>query len=315
MYQSKLAIYVQRSLHNGSTNYIARVRCCISGSEFISILSISSRIHWHRGNHKIHYNDVIMSVMASQITSASIIYSTVCSRADQRKHQSSASLAFVRGIHRWPVNSPHKGPVRIIDPQGLPENCIKLSWLYSWMKQKCLRRWSEKGFLYIDSYHSVKHIWNWMRTILLPVASATVLNHMSTCVLKPIGLNNERQVAEKTEHRDHCKQKWTLLQNIQIGRSTPDNYNCISTVYWNRKFVCVRLKFSALQTTMSNQMPEWPFRLYAITDPSPPRNWHHMRPWKIYLFDQWKQNNNRRENVILRTLQAFSRAHLTSRFF
>ena len=37
---------------------------------------------------------------------------TVCSGADQRKHQSSASLAFVRGIHRWPVNSPHKGPVR-----------------------------------------------------------------------------------------------------------------------------------------------------------------------------------------------------------
>ena len=33
------------------------------------------------------------------------------SGADQRKHQSSASLAFVRGIHRWPVNSPHKGPV------------------------------------------------------------------------------------------------------------------------------------------------------------------------------------------------------------
>ena len=32
-------------------------------------------------------------------------------RADQRKHQSSASLAFVRGIHRWPVNSPHKWPV------------------------------------------------------------------------------------------------------------------------------------------------------------------------------------------------------------
>ena len=31
--------------------------------------------------------------------------------ADQRKHQSSASLAFVRGIHRSPVNSPHKGPV------------------------------------------------------------------------------------------------------------------------------------------------------------------------------------------------------------
>ena len=39
------------------------------------------------------------------------ICSSVCSCADQRKHQSSASLAFVGGIHRWPVNSPHKGPV------------------------------------------------------------------------------------------------------------------------------------------------------------------------------------------------------------
>ena len=52
-----------------------------------------------------------MSAMASQITSLTIVYSTVYTGADQRKHQSSASLAFVRGIHRWPVNSPHKGPV------------------------------------------------------------------------------------------------------------------------------------------------------------------------------------------------------------
>ena len=59
----------------------------------------------------IHYNDVIMSAMETQITSLTIVYSTVYSGADQRKHQSSASLAFVRGIHRWPVNSPHKGPL------------------------------------------------------------------------------------------------------------------------------------------------------------------------------------------------------------
>ena len=52
-----------------------------------------------------------MSTMASQITSLTIVYSTVYLGADQWKHQSSASLAFVRGIHRWPVNSPHKGPV------------------------------------------------------------------------------------------------------------------------------------------------------------------------------------------------------------
>ena len=60
----------------------------------------------------IHYDDVIMSAMASQITSLTIVYSIVYSGADQRKHQSSASLAFVRGIHRWPVNSPHKWPAK-----------------------------------------------------------------------------------------------------------------------------------------------------------------------------------------------------------
>ena len=52
-----------------------------------------------------------MSLMASQITSLTIVYSTVYSGADQRKLQSSASLAFVRGIHRGPMNSPHKMPV------------------------------------------------------------------------------------------------------------------------------------------------------------------------------------------------------------
>ena len=56
-----------------------------------------------------HYSDVIMSTMASQITSLMIVYSTVYSGADQKRHQSSTSLAFVRGIHRLPLNSPHKG--------------------------------------------------------------------------------------------------------------------------------------------------------------------------------------------------------------
>ena len=56
-------------------------------------------------------SDVIMGTMASQITNLTIVYSTVYSSADQRKHQSSASLAFTWGIHRWPVNSPHKWPV------------------------------------------------------------------------------------------------------------------------------------------------------------------------------------------------------------
>ena len=49
-----------------------------------------------------------MGAMASQITSLTMVYSTVYSDTDQRKHRSSASLAFVRGIHRGPVNSRHK---------------------------------------------------------------------------------------------------------------------------------------------------------------------------------------------------------------
>ena len=56
--------------------------------------------------HKKQYSDFIMRAMVSQITSLTIVYSTVYSGAD-KKHQSSTSLAFVRGIHRWPLNFPH----------------------------------------------------------------------------------------------------------------------------------------------------------------------------------------------------------------
>ena len=82
--------------------------CPLPAFSVLSItLSSSSISQFVRNN----YNDVIMGTMASQITSLTIVHWTVYSDADQRKHQSSKSLAFVRGIHRWPVNSPHKGPV------------------------------------------------------------------------------------------------------------------------------------------------------------------------------------------------------------
>ena len=66
---------------------------------------------WFPQNIQVHYSDVIMGTMAFQITSLTIVYSTFYSGTNQRKHQSSTSLAFVRGIHRSLVNSPHKGPV------------------------------------------------------------------------------------------------------------------------------------------------------------------------------------------------------------
>ena len=69
--------------------------------------SFETPVIWRR----CHYIDVIMSAMTSQISNLTNVYSTVCSSPDQRKHQSSAPLVFVRGIHRWPVSSPHKKPV------------------------------------------------------------------------------------------------------------------------------------------------------------------------------------------------------------
>ena len=68
--------------------------CWFSSFLTLQQVPVSKALSWH-------YNDVIMSSMVSQITGTSIVYSTVCSDADQRKHQSSTSLAFVRAIHRW----------------------------------------------------------------------------------------------------------------------------------------------------------------------------------------------------------------------
>ena len=64
---------------------------------------------WTEGKGRAHYNDIIMSTMASQITSISIICSAICSGTDQRKYQSFVSLAFVRRIHWWQVVALTKG--------------------------------------------------------------------------------------------------------------------------------------------------------------------------------------------------------------
>ena len=102
-----------------------RVQACLrvllsqQGTNHHVILQMKKK-HGHKGrfyeswSHHVsvcHYNDVIMGTIASQITSLTIVYSTIYSDADQKKHQSSTSLAFMWGIHRGPVNSPHKWPV------------------------------------------------------------------------------------------------------------------------------------------------------------------------------------------------------------
>ena len=94
-------------LRFGDVTELRAVLC----TRLLGVLNKSNSL-WY-GEACIHYSDVIMSTMASQITSLTIVYPTIYSGVDQRQHQSYASLAFVRGIHQWPMNSQHKGPVTL----------------------------------------------------------------------------------------------------------------------------------------------------------------------------------------------------------
>ena len=88
-----------------------------------------------------------MDSIPSQITSLTIVYSAVYSGADQRKHQSSASLAFVRGIHRGPVNSPHKWPVtRKMFPFDDVIMCMYRVYVGTFGLNLCIQSVSRKSF-------------------------------------------------------------------------------------------------------------------------------------------------------------------------
>ena len=100
-----------RKIHVIIVMGIVKIDTCMRYLVVCNHLYISEQVVYIENAVRKHYNDVIMGAMASQITSLATVYSSVYSDADQRKHQSSASLAFVWGIHRWPVNSPHKWPV------------------------------------------------------------------------------------------------------------------------------------------------------------------------------------------------------------
>ena len=81
--------------------FVADRKVCV----FIEV----QRIHrFYITKSVIHYIDIIMRAMASQITSLTIDYLTIYSGPHQRKHESFVAQAFVQGIPRWPVNSAHK---------------------------------------------------------------------------------------------------------------------------------------------------------------------------------------------------------------
>ena len=124
-----------------------------------------------------------MGSIASQITSLSIVYSAVYSGGDQRKHQSSASRAFVRGNHREPVNSPHKWPVT---RKMFPSDDVIMIWQVS-LQVSCgnschyereiqhvtnvLTMFKKSGELWNDrnlfSNQSYQHPWYWISVSII----------------------------------------------------------------------------------------------------------------------------------------------------
>ena len=101
--------------------------------DWLWLSKASARIAGSQVHGSYHCSDVKMGTMASQITSLTIVYSTVYSGTDHRKHQSSTSPAYVRGVHQWPVNSPHIGPVA---RKMFPSDDVIMSWHFVSIKSE-----------------------------------------------------------------------------------------------------------------------------------------------------------------------------------
>ena len=201
-----------------------------------------------------------MSAMASQITSFTFVYSTVYSGADQRKNQSSASLAFVGGIHRWLVNSPHKGKVMrkmfpfddgIMDKAMLSlfVNCSTLvhrfktsSLLYSFTSLKTGDAYMRgpgqhlSGRDLIGTNSSPRLCW------LTWIVFSNLKNKFQWC-LKNIPFNETRLVILSVHFVQH-----SVFQNIPmrsyghwILRSYP--LACVCVCLWNQKIASIREMF------------------------------------------------------------------------
>ena len=139
-----------------------------------------------------HYNDVIMGAIWSQITSLTIVFSTVYSDADQRKHQSSTSQAFVRGIHRGPVNSPHKLPVTrkmFQFDDVIVYDALHGRWFYSWLTGQSGMHCKDIECLIIQGEwaplfsNSKAYMQQWMPYMLHPYLGTTKVLLMPPCQL------------------------------------------------------------------------------------------------------------------------------------
>ena len=162
-----------------------------------------------------HYSHVIMSAMASQITAVTIVYSIVCWGADKKKHQSSASLAFVRGIHRWPVNSPHKGPVtRKMFP--FDDVIMKLTFFW-WSELGCIPKRLFLTFFFLNLV-GFNQLFVIPHDLLLMCCKVTVLERIYS------GYEYNRQYLAIMKH----SQAWVMYQGHLIHLdNSPYAFKCV----------------------------------------------------------------------------------------
>ena len=150
--------------------------------------------------------------IASQITSLTIVYSTVYSGAHQRKHQSSASLAIVSGIHRSPVNSPHKGSVT---REMFPFHDVIMIIVFrhdtdsTWTEQPLVS--SSSGY-HLFSPSTCPRVNPTKFTASLPHISAPIRKRSSVTAQTPTGRRMERAIIRGTPFG-------ALLFNPSIGSS------------------------------------------------------------------------------------------------
>ena len=199
-----------------------------------------------------HHNDVRMSPTASQITSLPIVYSIVYLGGDQRKHQRSASLAFVRGIHRWPVNSPHKGPVT---RKMLPFHDVIMVWVqrrcnfFLWCISDGLGDFLAKRYLRCNVIHENFICFENAILMLIPFGVPRCYYAMhSKCMPRQFVWTFHRMPNQDGITRDHCRHLdnhclllWTWFYQLSTLRASQDYvlpYTHIQWTIWSTQSTC-----------------------------------------------------------------------------
>ena len=129
---------------------------------------------WPKRRRGIPFTWAVIPRTPYQITSLTVVYSTVYSDADQRKHQSSTSLAFVRGIHRGPVNSPNKWPVTRkmfpLDDVTMIQKIHTNHWYVGRYRED--RNMLMNGYVFTEIWPQETHSWRWLCLLCTPQTNA-----------------------------------------------------------------------------------------------------------------------------------------------